>query len=278
MPSGKLPNRRSLERYTQARPGADFDLSQLDPGEKPFSSGSKPDDRARVEELAVELDDLQNLLFADGRHALLLVLQGVDTSGKDGTLRAVLGRMSPLGVRTVAFKVPSEEERAHDVLWRIHRQVPQLGELVAFNRSHYEDVLVPVVEGALGEQDLLRRYAQINEFERLLTETGTTVVKFMLHISRDEQRKRLQQRIDNPTKRWKFQPGDLEAREKWDDYQRAYERAISMTGTPWAPWTVVPADSKTQRNLMVATLLKQVLQAMDLRFPDCQAIASIKVT
>ena len=146
-----------------------------------------------------------------------------------------------------------------------------------FNRSHYEDVLVPWVLGSLPEEQLLQRYAQINDFERMLTETGTTVVKFMLHISSDEQRKRLQQRIDDPTRRWKFQRDDLEVRKKWDEYQRAYERAISMTGTPWAPWTVVPADSKTHRNLMIATVLRQVLQGMDLSFPDDPTIASIKV-
>ncbi|MCC2633078.1 MAG: polyphosphate--nucleotide phosphotransferase [Ramlibacter sp.] len=181
-------------------------------------------------------------------------------------------------MRTVGWKAPSEDERAHDFLWRIHREVPRNGEIVVFNRSHYEDVLVPWVEGGIREDELLRRYAQINDFERLLTETGTTVAKFMLHISKDEQRKRLQERVDDQTKRWKFQPGDLVVREKWDDYQRAYERAISMTGTPWAPWTVVPADSKSHRNVMIATLLKQVLEGMGLAFPDKASVASIKVT
>jgi PPK2 family polyphosphate:nucleotide phosphotransferase len=230
-----------------------------------------------VEALAGELDALQNVLYADRRHKLLVVLQGTDTSGKDGTLRSVFSRMTPLGVRTVAWKAPTEAERAHDFLWRIHAQVPALGEIVVFNRSHYEDVLVPWVQGKLTDKQLAERYAQINDFERLLVETGTTVLKFMLHISGEEQRKRLQQRIDDPAKRWKFQAEDLEVRKNWDAYQDAYQRAISMTGTRWAPWTVVPADSKTHRNLMIATLLKQVMQGMDLAFPDDESIASIKV-
>ena len=278
MPRAKPPPHRTLQRLRHAAPGQPFDLSAVSPGEKPFSTGSKAGDQAAAEKLALDIDALQNLLFADQRHKLLVVLQGTDTSGKDGTLRTVFGRTSPLGVRTVGWRAPSEDERAHDFLWRIHREVPRNGEIVVFNRSHYEDVLVPWVEGGITEDELLRRYAQINDFERLLAETGTTVAKFMLHISKDEQRKRLQERVDDKTKRWKFQPGDLVVREKWDDYQRAYERAISMTGTPWAPWTVVPADSKSHRNVMIATLLKQLLEGMGLAFPDNAAISSIKVT
>jgi PPK2 family polyphosphate:nucleotide phosphotransferase len=278
MPRSKPPSPRILKRYRHAVAGKPFDLAAIDPADKPFSDGRKAADQARVAELASELDGLQNLLYADRRHKLLVVLQGTDTSGKDGTLREVFSRMSPLGVRTAAWKAPTEAERAHDFLWRIHAQVPAAGEIVVFNRSHYEDVLVPWVQGSLTEKQLVQRYAQINDFERLLAETGTAVVKFMLHISKDEQRKRLQQRIDDPAKRWKFQPEDLEARKKWDAFQGAYERAISMTGTQWAPWTVVPADSKTHRNLMIATLLKQILQGMDLAFPDNDAIAAIKVT
>jgi PPK2 family polyphosphate:nucleotide phosphotransferase len=274
----EAPHPQQLKRYQHANPDKPFDLAAIDPREKPFSSGDKARDQAQVDRLAMELDELQNLLFADNRHKLLVVLQGTDTSGKDGTLRHIFSRLSPLGVRAVAWKVPTEEERDHDFLWRIHAQVPRNGELVAFNRSHYEDVLVPWVEGMLKEDELLRRYAQINDFERMLTETGTTIAKFMLHISSEEQRERLQARIDDPAKRWKFQRGDLEVRKKWDAYQQAYARAISMTGTPWAPWTVVPADSKTHRNLMVATILKQVMQDMHLALPDDRSIAKIEVT
>lgn len=268
---------RPLKGLRHASPGVPFDLGAVDPAATPFSAGDKQRDKQAVEALSVELDELQNLLYADRRFSLLVVLQGTDTSGKDGTLRAVFGRMSPLGVRTVAWRAPTEEERSHDVLWRIHAQAPRRGEIVVFNRSQYEDVLVPLVDGHLTEQALAQRYAHINDFERLLSESGTLVIKFMLHISKGEQRKRLQERIDNPAKRWKFQADDLRVRNQWDAYQQAYARAISATGTPWAPWTVVPADSKTHRNLMIATVLRQVLRGLDLRYPDDPALAGIKV-
>lgn len=244
-----------------------FDLSAFDPADKPFSSGDKARDKATTQMLALELDKLQNLFYADRRFKLLVVLQGTDTSGKDGTLRGVFGQMSALGVRTVAWKAPTPPERAHDYLWRIHPQVPAHGEVVVFNRSHYEDVLVPVVSGAIDADETARRYAQINDFERMLTETGTVVCKFLLHISKDEQRERLQARLDDPTKNWKFEGGDLTTRKDWDAYQRAYNTAVAATGTPWAPWTVVPADSKTHRDLMIATVVKQVLQGLKLRYP-----------
>ena len=265
MPEPALPAK--LARFRHAKPDAKFDLSRIDPAEKPCSGGKKAGDREAVDALALELDSLQNKFWADRRYKLLVVLQGVDTSGKDGTLRHVFGRMSPLGVRTAAWKAPSENERAHDFLWRIHAAVPAAGETVVFNRSHYEDVLVPLVNGQLDPEAAQRRYAQINDFERMLCESGTVIVKFMLHISRDEQRKRLQQRLDDPQKYWKFDPADLKAREQWDIYQSAYEHAIQATGTPWAPWVVVPSDSKTHRNLMIATVLRSVLKGLDLRFP-----------
>ncbi|HJV63841.1 MAG TPA: PPK2 family polyphosphate kinase [Albitalea sp.] len=244
-----------------------FELARFDPSAKPFSSGNKVRDRARVEELARELDTLQDLFYADRRYKLLVVLQGTDTSGKDGTIRGVFKEMSALGVHTVAWKAPTEDERAHDYLWRIHQRMPAKGEIVIFNRSHYEDVLVPRVNGELTHEQVLQRYAQINDFERLLVETGTVVLKFMLHISKDEQRERLQARLDDPNKHWKFEGGDLKTREHWDAYQQAYADAIAATGTRWAPWTVVPADSKTHRNLMVAMVLNKAMQDLDLRYP-----------
>jgi PPK2 family polyphosphate:nucleotide phosphotransferase len=175
--------------------------------------------------------------------------------------------MSALGVNAVGWKAPTDAERAHDYLWRIHQQVPGAGELTVFNRSHYEDVLVPVVNGWITPAQQRQRFAHINDFERMLSETGTVIVKFMLHISKDEQRQRLQERLDDPAKHWKFDQGDIAVRKQWDDYQRAYEQLLPATHTPWAPWTVVPADSKTHRNLMVATLLRAVLQRLDLRYP-----------
>ena len=258
--------------------GKPFDLSRLDPGAKPFSSGDKLADKASVEALALELDALQNLFYADRRHKLLVVLQGTDTSGKDGTIRGVFGQMSALGVHTIGWKAPTEPERAHDYLWRIHQQVPAAGEVTIFNRSHYEDVLVPHVSGWITPEQTRQRYAHINDFERLLVETGTVVCKFLLHISKDTQRERLQERLDDPAKRWKFAMGDLEARKQWDAYQQAYSDAIAATGTPWAPWTIVPADSKTHRNLMIAHCLRQTLRALELRFPTGDAsLAKIKV-
>jgi PPK2 family polyphosphate:nucleotide phosphotransferase len=242
-------------------------LADLDPAAKPFSSGDKGQDKAAVEALAMELDALQNLFYADKRYKLLVILQGTDTSGKDGTLRGVFSRMSPLGVRTMGWKAPTEDERAHDYLWRIHQMMPSAGEIVLFNRSHYEDVLVPPVNGWITPAQTTQRLQHINDFERLLSETGTVILKFMLHISLDEQGARLQERIDDPSKRWKFSLGDLEVRKQWKQYQQAYEDLLNATSTPWAPWTVVPADSKTHRNLMIATLVRSTLQQLDLRFP-----------
>jgi PPK2 family polyphosphate:nucleotide phosphotransferase len=268
-----------VERYQHAAPDQRFRLASIDPGAKPLSSGDRERDKATVLELADELDALQTLFYADRRYKLLVVLQGMDTSGKDGTLRDVFGRMSPLGVRVVAWKAPTEEERAHDPWWRIHRAMPGSGEIVVFNRSHYEDVLVPVVNRQLTAQQVAQRYRQINEFERMLTEHGTVLCKFMLHISKDEQRERLQARLDDPSKHWKFDVGDLDVRKRWKEYMAAYDAAIRATGTPWAPWTVVPADSKTHRNLMVATLLTQRLRALKLRpSPPSEALSRLRIS
>ena len=242
-------------------------LDRFDPGAKPWSQGKKSEDQAAVSALATEIDNLQNLFFADHRYKLLVVLQGTDTAGKDGTVRGVFSQTSPLGVRTVGWKAPTEAERDHDYLWRIHQRVPGAGEIMVFNRSHYEDVLVPVVNQWITAEQTAQRYAHINHFERLLSDTGTVVLKFMLHISYDEQRERLQERIDNPEKHWKFSMGDVEVRKQWKAYQQAYEDLLNATSTPWAPWTIVPADSKTHRNLMIATLVRDTLKALELRFP-----------
>ena len=244
-----------------------FELKRFDPAGKPFTTGDKLGDKAATEALAAELDQLQDLFYADRRFKLLIVLQGTDTSGKDGTIRDVFGKMSALGVHTVPWKAPTEPERSRDYLWRIHGQVPANGEVTIFNRSHYEDVLVPVVNGWITPEQTRQRYAQINDFERMLSENGTVLCKFLLHISKDEQRQRLQQRLDDPDKHWKFAAGDLEARKQWDAYQQAYNDALAATGTPWAPWTIVPADSKAHRNLMIASAMKQVMQGLKLRYP-----------
>lgn len=242
-------------------------LADIDADATPFGRGAEDSQRRRLDRLAVELDHHQDVLHAEGKRRLLLVLQGMDTSGKDGTVRWVFGRTSPLGVRVTAFKVPTEEESARDFLWRCHAAVPRAGELMVWNRSHYEDVLVPVVNGWIDKAETRRRYAHINAFEKLLTETGTAVVKCMLHISRDEQRARLQARIDDVSKQWKFSMGDLEVRKHWTSYQHAYDRALAATSTKHAPWYVVPANDKLHRNLMIAELLVQTLKAMKIKPP-----------
>ena len=242
-------------------------LKSFDTGAKPFSQGKKAADIAATEALALELDGLQDRFYADRRFKLLLVLQGTDTSGKDGTVRGVFARTSPLGVHTVGWKAPTEAERDHDYLWRIHQKMPGAGEIMVFNRSHYEDVLVPVVNGWITPEQTQQRYRQINDFERLLAQTGTVIIKCMLHIGSEEQKQRLQERVDDPAKHWKFSLGDLEVRKQWSAYQEAYQNLLHATSTPWAPWTVVPADSKTHRNLMIATIVRDSLQALDLRYP-----------
>ena len=258
--------------------GKRFDLARHDPAARPFSSGSKARDKARVEELARGIDALQDLFYADRRFKVLVVLQGTDTSGKDGTIRGVFGQTSALGVHAVGWKAPTADEKAHDYLWRIHQKVPADGEIVIFNRSHYEDVLVPVVNAWITPAQTQQRYTQINAFEHLLVETGTVVLKFMLHISKDEQRVRLQERLDDPNKHWKFAAGDLDVRKQWDVYQQAYSDAIAATGTPWAPWTIVPANSKTHRNLMIGTAVTQALNGLKLRYPPgSPELAAIRV-
>ena len=269
------PVTASLDEKKKSKPCT---MSDFDPSAKPFSTGDKQTDKEAVDALASELDALQNLFYADKRYKLLVILQGTDTSGKDGTLRAVFSRMTPLGVHTVGWKAPSEEERAHDYLWRVHQKMPAAGDIMVFNRSHYEDVLVPPVNGWITPQQTAQRFAQINDFERMLAENGTVVLKFMLHISFDEQRLRLQERIDDETKHWKFALGDIEARKQWEPYQKAYGALLNATSTPWAPWTVVPANSKTHRNLMVATLIKDALLKLELRYPPADsALKGLKV-
>ena len=263
----KNNGKRSLDRWQVPVGGKGFALKDCDPGAKPYGNGDKNGDKARVAELASEIDALQDIFWADQRFKLLVLLQGTDTAGKDGTIRAVFKETSPLGVRTHGWKAPSTLERSHDYLWRIHHEMPASGEFMIHNRSHYEDVLVPVVERWIDKKVTEQRYRQINDFERMLSENGTVIMKFMLHIGFDEQRRRLQERIDDPAKHWKFSLGDLDARKQWPLYQQAYDHLLRATSTEWAPWTVVPADSKTHRNLMIATLVRDKLKSLKLRYP-----------
>ncbi len=249
------------------KPGSRADLAERDPGDKSGVPAKKEDRLRLLSQLAENLDELQDLLYAERRHKLLVVLQGMDTAGKDGTIRHVFGAVDPLGVRAISFRAPVGEELDHDYLWRVHRQVPGKGEIVIFNRSHYEDVLIVRVRSWIDMAECKRRYQQIGEFERMLAETGTTILKFFLFISKEEQRARLQQRIDDPTKRWKFNPGDLAERKRWDDYMDAYEDAVEATSTSWAPWYIVPSDSKSTRNLIVSSVLIDTLQGLGMKYP-----------
>jgi len=223
--------------------------------------------------LRAHLADLQQRLYADGRHALLVVLQGMDASGKDGTVRHVFRGVNPQGVRVQSFKEPTPEESRHDFLWRVHAAVPPLGMIGVFNRSHYEDVLVARVHELVPEPVWRRRYAEINEFEQMLTTAGVTVVKFLLHISRAEQARRFERRLRDPRRHWKFSPSDLKEREHWDAYQAAYTDVVRFCSTEAAPWAVVPADHKWYRNLLVARGVVAALQTMDLRYPALPEVA-----
>ena len=255
-----------MDRY-RVRPGTRVRLSRLDPRDDRGFGRAKDEGRSRLERLKQLLDPLQELLYAEHRHALLVLLQGMDASGKDGTIRRVFEGVNPQGVRVVSFKAPTPEEREHDFLWRIHPRVPRVGEIVLFNRSHYEDVLVPRVHGEIRRATWERRYRAINEFERELTEEGTTILKFHLHVSRREQKRRLKDRLADPTKRWKFAEGDVHERAWWPNYMAAYEEAISRTSTPWAPWYIVPSDRKWYRDLVVSDRIVRTLKGFRMKYP-----------
>jgi len=227
----------------------------------------KNDLKQRLSALTRRIDELQGALHAEASRALLVVLQGRDGAGKDGAIRGVFGPLDPQGVTVTAFKVPNAEELAHDFLWRIHRAIPPRGFIGIFNRSHYEDVLVVRVDRLVPEAVWRARYEQINQFERILTENGVTILKFLLHISREEQRKRLHARLADPDKYWKFDDGDLRKRAQWDDYTLAYEEAVSRTSTAAAPWYVVPADRKPVRDVLVAETVVETLERMSPKYP-----------
>ncbi|MCS0632728.1 polyphosphate kinase 2 family protein [Telluria mixta] len=273
-----------LERF---RAPKHLELRDKDAGDTPLRDDKKGKlkngeikerERVLTAELTAEVAKLQEKLYAARDQKLLLILQGMDTSGKDGTVRALFSQINPMGLHATGFVAPTEKEKAHDFLWRVHARVPAKGEIGIFNRSHYEDVLVPRILGTLDGKDLDRRYAQIRDFERMLAETGTTVMKVFLHISKDEQRERLQARLDDPEKHWKFDPADLTAREKWDVYQDAYADAINATDGDHAPWYIVPADSKTHRNLIIAHLMLETMQGMKLEWPEPKAdMAKVRI-
>ncbi len=253
------------------RPGARVRLDRCDPDDTSAVHGSKRRAEGECDRLAGRLKHLQELLYADHRRSILIVLTAIDAGGKDGTIQHVFEGVNPQGVSVAHFRVPTADEAAHDFLWRIHPHTPGKGEIAIFNRSHYEDVFVPRVERLVPRHVWHHRYRMINEFERTLVLEGTTVLKFFLHISEDEQKARLRERLNDPTKHWKFSAADVPTRRLWPEYQAAFEEMLPRTSTRWAPWYLVPANKKWFRDWVVLTVLVETLEAMDLRWPPLPA-------
>jgi PPK2 family polyphosphate:nucleotide phosphotransferase len=260
-----LANR--FKRYRVA-PGQKVHLGQWNPSNTAGFKGKKEDGLVELQKLSRTLEPLQEMLYAEHKHKLLVVLQGLDTAGKDGTIRRVFEGVNPQGVRVAHFREPTPDEVDHDFLWRIHKEVPGKGEIVIFNRSHYESVLVERVHKIVPKDVWERRYGEIKDFERMLSEEGTTILKFYLHISKAEQKKRIQDRLKDPTKQWKFGPTDLPERKLWSGYLRAYEDAIERTSEDWAPWYVVPSNHAWFRDLLVSSVIVRSLEKMKLRYPS----------
>ncbi|MGA9396867.1 MAG: PPK2 family polyphosphate kinase, partial [Anaerolineaceae bacterium] len=267
-----------MDRY-RIKPGNSVKLIDFNPDDKGDWKDKKDEAKDRLLELNKELSDNQELLYAEHKHKILIVIQAMDTGGKDGTIRAVFEGVNPQGVRVANFKVPTLPELDHDYLWRVHSQVPGKGELVIFNRSHYEDVLVVRVHHLVPEEVWMRRYRHMVEFERLLAEEGTTILKFYLHIDLDTQKERLIERIDDPQKQWKFNPADLGERKLWGKYMDAYEEMLEKTSTEVAPWYVIPANSNWYRNLVVAQVVVDTLKGLDMQYPrPAENLAGYKAT
>ncbi len=264
---GKPPKKGSLEArlLAPAGKGGRIELDGIPTGETLGLSEKKALKRLRKDQ--AKLDLLQEKLYADGKHRVLIVLQALDTGGKDGTIRHVMRSLNPQGVTVHRFQKPNEEELKHDYLWRVRNAVPGPGMLGIFNRSHYEDILVPTVYKTLPAAQVEERYAELNQFEKELAQQGTLILKFYLHISKAEQKRRLQERLDIPDKNWKFSPEDLKTRALWDDFYATYEKILARTNTPWAPWFVVPADNKWFRDYAVGHVLKRAMKRLDLSFP-----------
>ena len=257
--------------------GKGFRLADHDPGADSGVPG-KEEGRAEVTRLTARLEELHDRFYADGRRGLLVVLQGMDTSGKGGAIKKAFEGLDPTGVHVATFKAPTEVELAHDFLWRIHPHTPEHGNISIFDRSHYEDVLIVRVHDLVPKERWKARYAHIRDWERMLVDEGTVIRKFFLHISAEEQAARLQARIDNPAKHWKFRKEDLSERAFWDDYQTAYEEAIRRTATPDAPWYVVPADRKWHRDLVICRVMVETLESLDLRYPEAnEDLSGIRV-
>jgi PPK2 family polyphosphate:nucleotide phosphotransferase len=258
-----------MDKY-RIKPGEKVDLSQWDPNDKSYFPVSKSEGKKQLLDLNEELESLQELLFAEGKQKVLIILQAMDTGGKDGVIRHVFDGVNPQGVKVASFKVPSKIELAHDYLWRIHQHTPGKGEITIFNRSHYEDVLVVRVHNLVPVETWSRRYDHITAFENMLVDEGTTILKFYLHIDKDEQKERLQARLDEPNKNWKFSKGDLEERKLWNEYQTAFETAIERTSTENSPWYIIPANRKWYRNLVISTIIINKLKSLNMTYPPAE--------
>ncbi len=256
-----------MEKY-RIQPETAVDLNNWDPNDKSIFPTGKKEGKTKLRQLNKELEALQELLYAEGKQKLLIVLQAMDTGGKDGTIRHVFEGVNPQGVKVASFKAPTKQELAHDYLWRIHKHTPGKGEIVIFNRSHYEDVLVVRVHQLVPEEIWSRRYEHIRAFEKTLTDEGTTILKFYLHINQDEQKERLQARLDEPAKHWKFSLGDLDERKLWSQYQQAFESALEKTSTENSPWYVIPANRKWYRNLVISTIIIEKLKSLNMAYPE----------
>ena len=254
-----------LRDALRIKPGSRVRVERRDPAAT--IGWDKVSAEPQIAKQLARMTELQARLWAESKRAVLVVLQGIDAAGKDGTISKVMEAFNPQGCPVTSFKVPSSEELSHDYLWRVHKAVPRKGEIGIFNRSHYEDVLIVRVHGIVPRKVWSTRYDQINDFEQMLTENGTTIVKFFLTISRDEQRARIQARYDDPKKRWKFSMGDLAERKLWDQYQAAFDDAISKTSTRWAPWYVIPANRNWFRNLAVSSILADTLADLKPTYP-----------
>ncbi|MGB1259206.1 MAG: polyphosphate kinase 2 family protein [Akkermansiaceae bacterium] len=261
-----MPVQGALEKYL-VQPNEKVKLSQRETNDKSLFDGEKEDHYPFLDQLRDDLRLLQNRLYAEDKRRLLVVIQAMDTGGKDGTVKSVFSRVDPQGIHVEPFKKPSSEELAHDFLWRVHSKVPRNGQIVVFNRSHYEDIIAVRVKEIYPKSVWKPRYQHIIDFEKMLADEGTTIVKLFLHISKDEQKERLQARLDNPAKNWKFNPDDLKDRARWDDFQKVYEDVIEKTSTEHAPWYVIPADRKWYRNLVVSRILVDTLDSLGMEFP-----------
>lgn len=256
-----------LETRNIIKPGELVSLNNYPP-EYTGAYEKKGQTKGRLKKLHKQLLNLQELLYAGNQHSLLIILQGMDTSGKNGTIRRVMAGINVQGCDVISFKVPTTDELSRDFLWRAHRDVPAKGKIGIFDRSYYEDVLVVRVHNLVPEEVWSLRYQQINDFERMLVESGTVVLKFFLHISKDEQKARLESRISDPTKHWKIEASDVRDRAYWDDYMRAYEVVLDKCSTDWAPWYVIPANKKWYRNLVISECIVETLSRLDMRYPE----------